>query len=706
MPENISEIKLSELNKKIFSLELNGRNFLYYYLPLILLSLWIIFSFISIFFIGLNNILNGFVIFSILIRLIVCLLGLYFIKLIFITKNNDKKILNYFKIFTGYGIVVTYIFYSFPRIVGEYYKNITIYYSVYSYILVLFITLLPTILYMIINSDNSKLIFGFFDKKEIEYAHKVKKDKILKKKEHKKLNKERNFLEYLWYEWFDVILQAIIIAMLIQQFLFQMYQIPSESMVPTFLVKDRVLVNKLIYGPQIPLTEWKLPSPIKPKIGEIVVFKNPKVDEEGSEMRYNNVFSRIFHPFVFMLTLSMVDIDKKKSNGDPKERFLVKRLIAGEGEKICMVNDKIYKKTKDSDWKLMSEIKNQKEYGEVDLYYDNTDKLQTQSITKEIRKLYNDADKLIDDYDLNDLKKDLINEKNIFLYKLKMISNYQLDNLIKEFSDSRFQEYRNMDDQIKKSISEILNLLFSYKNTDYYKLNYLSNNNINLLKEDLNNLLKQYYFSIYLNSVDKLIKILNKNKSFDYYNKNIYTDINFDSNDSPYDVYMKKVNALYKLYQLKMFSKTIDAYINNNLLKILDNINALFELIFFDDLNKYYLLNIYLYDLPFRYNNQLKIIHPDENAKFTMRNFFNFPEGDDQYISNNEYFMMGDNRYNSLDSRYDIEKEIKTVYLDPDDKTDFAVTVNVKWYPHTINLKYVLGKAKIIYWPLDRLNIF
>ena len=40
---------------------------------------------------------------------------------------------------------------------------------------------------------------------------------------------------------------ALVIALLIKTFLFQAFYIPSESMVPTLKVHDRVLVNKLSY---------------------------------------------------------------------------------------------------------------------------------------------------------------------------------------------------------------------------------------------------------------------------------------------------------------------------------------------------------------------------------------------------------------------------------------------------------------------------
>ena len=48
-------------------------------------------------------------------------------------------------------------------------------------------------------------------------------------------------------EWVAVIVGALLVALVVKTFLIQAFYIPSESMVPTLKVQDRVLVNKLSY---------------------------------------------------------------------------------------------------------------------------------------------------------------------------------------------------------------------------------------------------------------------------------------------------------------------------------------------------------------------------------------------------------------------------------------------------------------------------
>lgn len=48
-------------------------------------------------------------------------------------------------------------------------------------------------------------------------------------------------------EWVIVIVGAVIVALLVKTFLFQAFYIPSESMEPTLVDRDRVIVNKLSY---------------------------------------------------------------------------------------------------------------------------------------------------------------------------------------------------------------------------------------------------------------------------------------------------------------------------------------------------------------------------------------------------------------------------------------------------------------------------
>ena len=77
-------------------------------------------------------------------------------------------------------------------------------------------------------------------------------------------------------EWGESILIAFILAMAIRTFAIQAFKIPTGSMRTTLLEGDRVLVNKLKYGPQIPWTHIRLPGYGKLARGDIIVFRYPE----------------------------------------------------------------------------------------------------------------------------------------------------------------------------------------------------------------------------------------------------------------------------------------------------------------------------------------------------------------------------------------------------------------------------------------------
>ncbi|MDP2652694.1 MAG: signal peptidase I [Candidatus Omnitrophota bacterium] len=77
-------------------------------------------------------------------------------------------------------------------------------------------------------------------------------------------------------DWVESILIAFVLAMFIRTFFFQAFKIPSGSMQETLQIGDRLLVNKLRYGPLVPFVHFRLPGFSKPRRGDVVVFKYPE----------------------------------------------------------------------------------------------------------------------------------------------------------------------------------------------------------------------------------------------------------------------------------------------------------------------------------------------------------------------------------------------------------------------------------------------
>ena len=134
--------------------------------------------------------------------------------------------------------------------------------------------------------------------------------------------------------WLDALVFAVFWVIIINQFLFQFFLIPSPSMVSTLNVGDRVAVIKNAYGTEL--------YPAGPKIAsdkrrverdDIITFYNPEYDSKGP------IFD-IFSQIVFMGTLSLVNIDKNP-DGSVAERLYVKRAVGFPGDVIKFENGNV-----------------------------------------------------------------------------------------------------------------------------------------------------------------------------------------------------------------------------------------------------------------------------------------------------------------------------------------------------------------------------
>ncbi|NPA38964.1 MAG: signal peptidase I [Thermodesulfobacteria bacterium] len=76
-------------------------------------------------------------------------------------------------------------------------------------------------------------------------------------------------------DWIKSIAIALILAIFIRTFIVQAYKIPSGSMIPTLLVGDYILVNKLAYGIRNPFKNDYIVMWSKPHRKDVVVFTYP-----------------------------------------------------------------------------------------------------------------------------------------------------------------------------------------------------------------------------------------------------------------------------------------------------------------------------------------------------------------------------------------------------------------------------------------------
>jgi signal peptidase I len=87
--------------------------------------------------------------------------------------------------------------------------------------------------------------------------------------------RERLERQPIWLEYTAGLFPVILIVFGLRSFVAEPFKIPSESMLPTLVVGDLILVNKFSYGVRLPVIHTKVLDTGLPARGDVMVFRYP-----------------------------------------------------------------------------------------------------------------------------------------------------------------------------------------------------------------------------------------------------------------------------------------------------------------------------------------------------------------------------------------------------------------------------------------------
>ena len=144
----------------------------------------------------------------------------------------------------------------------------------------------------------------------------------------------------LFLEWAKSFTIAIILFLFVRTFLVEAFKIPSGSMEKTLLVGDFLLVNKMVYGAEIPFTGKHLPAIRRPQRGDVIVFQWPLdptknfvkrlvgVPGDTLYMKSGELYVNGEHQNERYVTHSEPDMDPSPPDFDWQKKYVVKTAEA------------------------------------------------------------------------------------------------------------------------------------------------------------------------------------------------------------------------------------------------------------------------------------------------------------------------------------------------------------------------------------------
>ena len=419
-------------------------------------------------------------------------------------------------------------------------------------------------------------------------------------------------------DWLDAFFWAIFTVLIFQIFLLQLYEIPSESMVPTFLVKDRVFVSKIDCGPKFPLTDVGIPNIRKYKRGDTIVLRNPHYTiDRKSEVK--TVSSQL----IYMLSLTTIKLNKD-ADGEIKADPLVKRITGLPGEQLVMQDGTLYRRTSASD--VFEPVETDAKYATWNL----------NAVNPKLKRYIQHFPFTSDEY-----------QKMLDLEEARR--NYDLN-------AAEFQAYELVN-QLKKYVS-INKDAGSFTKPSLFE--YTLFNSVNKISKEL--IMQEGGAEWFENFITSWIPAKNQVRD-------LYAESNYRLNVMTKITFGKIIVEYARMISLGMSESEYAA--NSELTKLYDDAE---------------LLHWYI---QLRLDERNMPVFPANDAN-----------GNPQYIPDNCYFMMGDNRFNSLDLRHSYEqKEASLTNEDP-----LSVTYYSMMSPQYINKKYIVGKPVFRIMPFWRMG--